>query len=65
MPIKWYTLKTLYVDIYTGEEIRKEDLEEYILIRSDRTVKLNDTQKFGTIQHIMKCTAKRQLKLDL
>lgn len=63
MPIKWYTLPTLFVDIDTGEEINPKDIIDYIKIGSDKKVSLNDTQKFGTIQHIVKLRIKYQLEL--
>lgn len=64
MPIKWFTLKTIYVDIDTGEEIKEENYKKYYTaIKPDKKVWLNDTQKWGNIQWIMKCRLKNQLKL--
>ena len=60
---RWVS-KKIYVDIDTGEELTKFNAEQnYILIGTDKHVKLNRNKTFGYITWIKKYCKNPQLKL--
>lgn len=62
--IKWYTDKTQYVDMETGEQIRTKNLGEYYVVKTDRKTLLNRNKTIGHIQHILLCRKNPQLTLN-
>lgn len=62
--IHWKTLPTEYYDIATGEQITKwEAQHNYIKLKTNKDVKLNEHKTHGTIKHTIECQRQPQLKL--
>lgn len=64
--IKWKTKKTEHIDIDTGEILSlKERYTNYILIRTERKVKINYNKTKGIIQYVKLYKLTTQLKLPI
>lgn len=67
---KWYT-ETTYVDQHTGEIIEKEDIYKFIIIKTDKHVRINDEynykkgtkKRIGRIDYTKTCRRSEQQRL--